>query len=219
MKTCKYRAVLFDLDGTILNTLTDLWAATNYTMSAMNAPERTLEEVDAFVGNGIRKLIERALPEDRRDEETIARAYCVFCDYYGRHYADSTVPYPGVETLLKELKETGVYLGVVTNKADFAAKKLCEKFYPGVFGSVLGAREDLPRKPAPDGVRRALGNTGIAESETVFIGDSDVDYYTAKNAGTHGILVSWGFRKKEFLSALDGATICDDVAAVQKILY
>lgn len=217
-KSKKYRAALFDMDGTILNTLEGLKDAVNHTMSAMNCPLRTLEEVRRFVGNGIKKLLERSLPEERRSEEELAYAYALFCDFYGEHCAERTAPYEGIPELLVGLKERGVRLASVTNKADFAAKLLCEKFYPGIFDFVLGAREELPRKPAPDGVFLALKALGVQADEAVFVGDSDVDYHTAKNAGLDCALVSWGFRDGESLRALPGAVVCDTAAELKKFL-
>lgn len=217
-KSKKYTAVVFDLDGTILNTLYDLAAAVNYTMSEMNCPLRSVEEVRVFVGNGIGKLLERSLPPEKRGQETVAAAYGLFCKFYAAHCADRTAPYPGVKELLIALKSRGVRLAAVTNKADFAAKALCEKFYPDIFDCVIGAREDLPRKPAPEGVWLALKELDAAAADSLFVGDSDVDYYTAKNAGTDGVLVSWGFRERASLSALPGAVVCDSIGELKEIL-
>lgn len=206
------------MDGTILNTLCDLAGAVNRTMETMDCPLHTVEEVRQFVGNGIKKLLERALPDGRRSADELQRAYGLFCDFYGAHCADETQPYAGIYELLSALKARGVRLATVTNKADFAAKILSEKFFPGLFDETIGAREELPRKPAPDGVYLALRTLDVPPSAAIFIGDSDVDYHTAKNAGVDCALVSWGFRARESLAALPGARVCDSVAELKKIL-
>lgn len=214
----KYRAAIFDMDGTILNTLYDLTNAVNRTMETVGYPLHTVEEVRNFVGNGIKKLLERALPDGRRNAEELQRAYGLFCDFYGAHCADETLPYAGIYELLSELKTRGVRIATVTNKADFAAKILSEKFFPGLFDKTIGAREDLPRKPAPDGVYLALSALNVSPDGAIFIGDSDVDYYTAKNAGIDCALVSWGFRERKSLAALPGALVCDSVAELRRVL-
>ena len=214
-----YEAVIFDLDGTLLNTLNDLQSAVNYTMSALNFPLRTLEEVKSFVGNGIQKLLERSLPQPHQTEQELAYAYEIFCHYYAEHTADQTLPYAGVSQLLAALKSNGVKLAVVTNKADFAARTLCDKFFgENTFSFVLGARENFPKKPAPDGVHEALKVMQADANSALYVGDSDVDYYTAKNAGLDCILVSWGFREKSLLQDLKPLAVVDTVQELQKIL-
>lgn len=214
--TKKYQAVIFDLDGTLLNTLEDLHGAVNHTMSALNCPLRALQEVKSFVGNGIKKLIERSLPVDRKSD--VGTAYEIFCEYYAEHNAEKTVPYAGMVGLIERLKQKGVGMGVVTNKADFAAQALCQKFFGDAFTAVIGAKENLPRKPDPAGVRKALSVLNVSAENAVYVGDSDVDYYTAKNAGVDCVLVSWGFRDKPLLTLLKPLTVADDIEQLQRTL-
>ncbi len=213
----KYAAVVFDLDGTLLNTAEDLRGAVNHTMSAFGCPPRTVEEVRLFAGNGIRKLVERSLPEAKRTADTVERAYRTFCDYYALHTAEKTVPYPGVPALLSLLSGGGLRLAVVSNKAEFAVRSLCEKFFPGVFSAVVGAREGSPKKPDPSGVLAALEKLGVEPCGGLYVGDSDVDGETAKNAGMDCVLVSWGFRERGLLEAMHPLAVADDAAAVAKI--
>lgn len=216
MKT--YKAVAFDLDGTLLNTLEDLKEALNYTMSAMNCPLRTLDETRNFVGNGIRKLLERALPEGKRGEEYVSRAYEIFCDYYAQHDADCTVPYDGICSLLEKLSVRGVRLAVISNKADFAVRALCKRFFGDIFAVVIGAGDALPHKPDPTGLFAAMREMNVSPEDTVYVGDSDVDCYTAKNAEVDCISVSWGFRPRALLSSLHPLAVVDSAAQLQKIL-
>lgn len=210
----KYAAVVFDLDGTILNTLKDLQAAVNHTMSAMHCSPRTAEEVRAFAGNGIGKLVERSLPPERRDEETCAKALSVFCEYYAAHAADRTVPYPGVREMLERMRTGGLRLAVVSNKAEFAVRTLCDGFFPSLFGAVVGAREGLPKKPDPAGVLSALTALSVAPSEALYVGDSDVDAETARNAGMDCVLVAWGFRDRPLLEQMRPRLLAETAAAV-----
>lgn len=196
----KYRLVIFDLDGTILNTLEDLADSVNYALTKNKCPNRTIEEVRKFVGNGIHKLIERAvLPET--DEGLIEKVYTDFGAYYKEHCADKTRPYDGIVELIECLREKGMLTAVVSNKADFAVRKLCEQYFPGLFDFVVGEREGIRRKPAPDSVLEVLSTLQIAKREVLYVGDSDVDIQTAKNAGLDQISVAWGFRDAAFLRA------------------
>lgn len=194
----KYKAVIFDLDGTILDTLEDLADAVNFALRQSGLPERTIDEVRAFVGNGIRKLIDRAVPEGMPVEKT-DKVFADFRDYYAVHCADKTKPYPGIMELLSELKAKGVKLAVVSNKADDAVKVLCEQYYKGIFDIAVGEREGIRKKPAPDSVLEVLKTLGLAKHETVYVGDSDVDVETSGNAGLEHIAVTWGFRDFSFL--------------------
>jgi phosphoglycolate phosphatase len=193
-----YRLIIFDLDGTILNTLEDLADSTNYALSLNHFPERTLEEVRNFVGNGIGKLIERAVPEGT-DKETEEKVLKDFTEYYGAHCADKTRPYDGVVEVIKSLRAQGFLTAVVSNKADFAVQELCEQYFPRLFDYVVGEREGIRRKPAPDSALQVLDTLQVDKSEALYVGDSEVDIQTAKNAGLAQISVEWGFRKKEFL--------------------
>lgn len=194
----KYNTVIFDLDGTLLDTLEDLADAVNYALRSAQMPERTLEEVRAFVGNGVRRLIELAVPggfENSRFEEVFDR----FKEYYGIHCNDKTKPYDGILPLLEQLKEEGFALAIVSNKLDSAVKELSEIYFHDFIEVAIGEREGVKRKPAPDTVFAALKELSVSGEGAVYVGDSDVDVMTAKNAGLPCIAVLWGFRDKELL--------------------
>ncbi len=193
-----YRLAAFDLDGTILNTLDDLAAATNHVLSEGGFPSRSVEEVRCFVGNGIHKLIERAVPEECPEAVT-EQLYRDFLSYYQEHCFDRTLPYPGIPQALQRLKAEGYLLAVLSNKADPAVKELCGRYFPGIFDFSAGERSGIPKKPAPDALLAAMKELGVSPAETVYIGDSDVDIDTAKNAGVPCISVCWGFRSLPFL--------------------
>ena len=194
----KYKIAIFDMDGTILNTLEDLWICTNYALSCYDMPERTLEEVRQFVGNGIAKLIERATPEGTT-EELREQVLDTFKTYYKDHCADKTCPYEGIREVIKELRNQGVMTAVVSNKADFAVQNLCRDYFPGLFDEAVGEREGIRRKPAPDSVLSILQKHNLAREDAVYIGDSDVDLATSQNAGIDVIMVGWGFRDEAFI--------------------
>jgi len=193
-----YRLVIFDLDGTILDTLEDLTDAVNYALSKNGQPERSIEEVRRFVGNGIKKLIVRAVQPDTPDEDA-DKIYDDFMPYYKEHCADKTKPYEGIEELLNELKREGYMTAVVSNKADVAVKKLCEQYFSGLFDYCVGERAGILKKPAPDSVNEVINKLSINTSDAVYVGDSDVDLETAENAGIDCISVNWGFRDEQFL--------------------
>lgn len=190
------KTVIFDLDGTLLNTLEDLKEATNFALSKYNYPTRTLEEVRCFVGNGVRKLIERAVPENCQNvEECLA----VFKQNYSEIMYNHTTPYDGILKILSDLKANGIKTGVVSNKFDSAVKELCKKYFADLIDIAIGQADDVPKKPAPDGVFKAMRELGADKSSTVYVGDSDVDVATAKNANLPCIGVTWGFRDREYL--------------------
>ena len=177
-----YRLAIFDLDGTILDTLEDLKESTNAALAANGYPERTLEEVRCFVGNGIGKLIERAVPKGTSKEAT-KKTLESFKVHYGIHCADHTKPYDGIIKLLEDLRKCGIQTAVVSNKADFAVQELCSQYFPKVFDFVVGERDGIRRKPCPDSVFEVLKTLKKTAAEAVYIGDSDVDVDTAKEAG------------------------------------
>lgn len=195
------KLLIFDLDGTILNTLDDLAASTNYALEQNSMPKRSLDEIRAFVGNGIRKLIERAVPSGSSEAEKKAVLES-FTAHYKAHSANKTRPYDGIVELLEQLKIQGYLMAVVSNKADFAVQSLCETYFPRTFTFVVGEREGIRRKPAPDSIYEVLEQLNIPKEEAVYIGDSDVDAETAKNAGIDLIAVTWGFRNREVLEAM-----------------
>lgn len=194
----KYRLAIFDLDGTILDTLEDLKNSINFALLQFGFPERELSEVRAFVGNGILKLVKRAVPSGT-SEEDINRVFETFKSHYKIHSADNTKSYCGINELLGELKKGGTKLAVVSNKADFAVQDLCEKYFKGIFNYAVGEKENVRKKPYPDSVNEVLKTLGVPKNEAVYIGDSEVDVKTAVNVGMDCISVLWGFRSKEEL--------------------
>lgn len=196
----KYDAIIFDMDGTLLNTLDDLAAAVNYAMRKMKMPERSIEEVRAFVGNGVRRLMERSVPNGTANP-AFEEAFQAFREYYGGHCNDKTGAYEGVAELLRELQREGYAMAIVSNKLDSAVKELSDIYFEGIIKTAIGETEWTAKKPAPDMVYQALKELGIPVERAVYVGDSDVDIMTAKNAGLPCISVLWGFRDKEFLLA------------------
>ena len=208
-----YQLAIFDLDGTLLDTLEDLADSVNYVMRFFEYPERSLAEVRNFVGNGIRKLVEKSAPEGTAEEE-VDRMLATFIVYYKEHCADKTKPYAGIWELLKQLREKGVKLAVVSNKADAAVKVLCEQYFPGIFHESVGERAGIARKPAPDTVYEVLKNLRIEKANAVYIGDSEVDVQTACNAEMACIAVDWGFRDAKVLKEAGADVIVSTPAAV-----
>lgn len=196
----KYECFLFDLDGTLLDTLDDLHAAVNYALGVCGKPLRTREEVRRFIGNGVAKLMERALGEGA-DEALHGRALAIFKEYYGVHCKQQTAPYPYIMELLAALKAAGKKVGVVSNKAAFATEILCKEYFGDLVGVAIGENEaaGIQKKPAPDTVFAAMKALGAAAETAVYIGDSEVDLQTAANAGIPCISVAWGMKDEEFL--------------------
>ena len=194
----KYKTYIFDLDGTLLSTLADLAASTNYTLRTHHMPERSLDEVRRFVGNGVKKLMERAIP-DGLNNPLFEETFATFRQHYMQHNLDTTQPYPGIMQLLEQLKAEGKNIAVVSNKFYAATRELCRHFFGDLVPVAIGEREDIRKKPAPDTVIEALRELGVDKEGAVYIGDSDVDIMTAKNSGMPCVSVLWGFRDKEFL--------------------
>ncbi len=193
-----FKTYIFDLDGTLLSTLNDLASSTNYALRWAGMPERTIEEVRMFVGNGVKLLMERAIPEgvnNPKFEETYAK----FREHYMEHNLDTTRPYDGVPELLHELKRRGKHLAIVSNKFYAATQDLAKHFFPDTIEVAIGERENIRKKPAPDTVLEALRQLNVSKEDAVYIGDSDVDIMTAKNCDLPCISVLWGFRDKDFL--------------------
>lgn len=196
-------ALLFDLDGTLLDTLQDLTDSVNHTLAQYNCPQRTLEQIRTFVGNGMKNLIIRALPGLENDPpvEDVLASYKA---YYGEHCLDKTAPYAGVCEALAQLKDFPI--AIVSNKADKDVKPLCAHFFPGIFAR--GEAADCPRKPAPDMLMRTMEQLGC--QKCIYIGDSEVDVLTAQNAGVPCVSVTWGFRSTEELFAAGATHLCND---------
>lgn len=196
----RYQTAIFDMDGTILETLEDMCASVNVTMDHVGYPRRTMDEVRRFVGNGAAKLIERCMPAGAEDPRYPA-ALEFYRAYYDAHAQIKTGPYPGILELLNQLSREGVRLAVVSNKPDEAVRALTERYFPGVFPVAIGNRDGWATKPAPDSVYEAMRLLGARRESTVYVGDSDVDVDTARNAGLDSIIVTWGFRDEDFLRA------------------
>lgn len=202
----KYDTYIFDLDGTLLNTLDDLAAAVNYALRMHGMPEHTIEDVRRFVGNGVRLLMVRAIPQGDKNP-LFEDAFKTFREYYMDHSLDHTRPYEGVPELLKELRDKGKRTAVVSNKFYAATRELCRHFFPDAIEVAIGEHEaeGIRKKPAPDTVNEAFKQLGVGKENAVYVGDSDVDLATARNSGLPCISVLWGFRDKEFLKE-NGAT-------------
>ena len=213
----KYELIVFDMDGTILNTLDDLKNSTNYALALHHLPERTLEEIRSFVGNGIRTLIERAVPEGT-SVPLMDQIHKDFMSHYKLHSADFTRPYDGITDLLKELKARGFKTAVVSNKADPAVQDLCVQYFDGLFDLAIGERPEIAKKPAPDMVHLALQQMQVSKEKAVYIGDSDVDVATAQNSGLDMIAVDWGFRDRKVLKAQGAETIISNPMEVLDLI-
>lgn len=215
-----YRAVIFDLDGTLLNTLEDLRDGVNYALGIRGYQERSLAEIRGFVGNGIGKLIERAVPEGTTEEEC-KKVLVDFRVYYTAHCRVKTRPYEGVMELLAKLKENGILMAIVSNKNDAAVKELAQYYFAEYIdvSVAIGEREGIQKKPAPDSVYEALRILGVEKEETVYVGDSDVDRATAKNAGLDCISVTWGFRDEEMLADLKPEYLVYEPKEIAEIVF
>lgn len=201
------KTVIFDLDGTLLNTLDDLADSTNYALSKFGYPTRTIEEVRQFVGNGVAKLIERAIP-DGKNNPNFEKCLSIFKENYAQNMYNKTAPYNGIIEMLSNLKSKGIKIAVVSNKFDLAVKELCKKYFEGFIDFAAGENEaqGIKKKPAPDTVLSVLNEFNFAPEDAVYVGDSDVDIMTAKNSKMPCISVTWGFRDEKFLLE-NGATI------------
>lgn len=204
MKVENIKAVVFDLDGTLLDTLDDLSNATNWALLHNRLPGRTIDEVRRFVGNGVRRLIERAVPAGT-DSELFEQTFADFKAYYVDHCQEHTRPYHGIPEMLQALKARGFRLAIVSNKLQAGVDELYARFFSDTVDVAIGESPEIQRKPAPDMVQEALRQLGITASEAVYVGDSDVDLLTARNSGLPCISVLWGFRDREFLEG-HGAT-------------
>ena len=199
-----YKTYIFDLDGTLLDTLNDLHASCNYALRTHGMPERSLEEVRQFVGNGVKKLMERAIPNGL-DNPLFEETLQTFRQHYLLHNLDTTLPYPGIMEMLQQLKAQGKRIAVVSNKFYAATQDLCKHFFGDTIQVAIGEREDIKKKPAPDTVLEALRQLQVTRQDAVYVGDSEVDVETARNSGIPCISVLWGFRSKSFLLS-HGAT-------------
>ena len=189
-----YNTLIFDLDGTLLNTLEDLANACNYALTSLEFRTYKIEEYNKFIGGGRRKLIERILPEESNDIETVEKAIALFDDYYSKHMIDMTKPYDGIENLLNELKEKDYNLAVVSNKPHGFTVDVVEKYFKNIFTVVYGQRDNVEVKPNPASIYEVIEDFNVGKEQCIYIGDSDIDVHTAINADITSIGVAWGFR-------------------------
>lgn len=194
----RYESYIFDLDGTLLNTLDDLAASCNYALRSFGMPEHSVDDVRRFVGNGVRKLMERAIP-DGDNNPKFDECYATFREHYLHHSLDTTGPYEGIRDMLATLKQNHKHIAVVSNKFYEATQELVRHFFNDTIKVAIGERSNIRKKPAPDTVLEALRQLGVSKDTAVYIGDSDVDIDTARNCGMPCISVLWGFRDKQFL--------------------
>jgi phosphoglycolate phosphatase len=204
----KYNTILFDLDGTLLNTLDDLHQSVNAVMIQKGYPLRTINEIRAFIGDGAKMLMKRSLPECA-DEDEVTCCLELFRCHYVDNMLNSTRPYAGIMELLKELKQCGLKIGVVSNKPDEATREMCRMFFDGVVDAATGDNQERRKKPAPDNVFEVMKQLGAEKESTLYVGDSDTDIITARNAGLISVGVTWGFRPKELLIS-EGANFIVD---------
>lgn len=214
------RLFIFDLDGTLLNTIGDLATACDHMLALRGLPQHTYEEYCSFVGNGIMRLVERALPEELRTAEYVAAARKDFVDFYIEHIDHKTVPYEGMVELLGDLQRDGARLAVASNKFQAGTEKLIRKFFPTIdFVEICGNREGVPLKPDTALVDMIIAKAGVERKACTMVGDSGVDMQTAHNAGIRSVGVSWGFRSRKELEKLSPDAIADNIKELREILY
>ncbi len=218
MKNKKYDAVIFDLDGTLLNTLEDLMDSVNYALSVLGMKERSYEEIRHFVGNGVQRLMELSVPEGM-DNPEFDKTFALFKEYYRGHCNDKTGLYPGIPELLDLLKKEGFQMAIVSNKYYEGVQALKEQYFKDYLSVAIGEREGIRRKPAPDTVLAALGELGIDKERAVYVGDSEVDIATAANTGMDCIAVGWGFRTREEQEEAGGKVFVEQPMEIMKLLY
>lgn len=214
----QYDTVIFDLDGTLLNTLEDLQTSVNYALAVHGMPRRSLEEIRHFVGNGVQRLLELAVPCGTSEEKQKS-TFAVFKEHYAIHCNDKTDLYPGIHELLVQLKAEGFRTAIVSNKLQEGVDALYEQYFKENVEVAIGAREGISKKPAPDSVFEAMKLLDAQKNRTVYIGDSEVDIATAQNAGLPCITVAWGFRTRQEQEEAGGDVFADTPDEIMKLLY
>lgn len=213
----RYQTIIWDLDGTLLDTLEDLCDSVNEALSVFNLPIKTKKQIRSYVGNGILRLIELAVP-DGKHHPHFEEIYGFFKQHYAENCCNKTKPYEGIESILNRLKKCGIQMAIVSNKVDSAVKDLAKIHFKDTISVAIGETEGMEKKPAPDSVFAAMALLGATPDSTVYIGDSEVDVATAANAGIDGLCVSWGFRDKSDLQAVKPAFIADTLAELEDYL-
>lgn len=213
----KFKAVFFDLDGTLANSLLDLAASVNYVLKKHNFKTHPVESYKYFAGDGIPTMIKRALP-DNVEKQVFEAVKADFMEYYSKHYADETVPFDGLKELVYKLKSLGIKIAVVTNKAQEAAEKVVFSLFGDVFDEIIGMREGIPAKPDPTAVFMAMENLNVKPSECAFVGDTSMDISAGVNAGAYPVGVLWGFREKEELSKAGALSFAQNADELEHIL-
>lgn len=214
----KTRCFIFDLDGTLCNTLDDLGNGVNKILGEEGLPTHPIDAYKYFVGNGMKMLITRSLPEDKRTDEYIEKVLARFLDHYEKHYLDETRPYDGITEAVSSLKQKGMKLAVVTNKTHERAEEIVRRFFGDSFDLIIGNTSRFPLKPAPDATIDIMRQLGATVEDTVFVGDSSVDMQTAKNANLFAVGVLWGFRTAEELKAAGADILISDPKELTEII-
>jgi len=213
----KWKAAVFDMDGTLIDSLADMTSSVNRILAGAGYPLRTKDEIRQFVGNGAKLLVRRSLPETVSDGEA-ERLFNLYKKDYQEHLLDETLPYSGIPSLLEKLKAHGIRLAVLSNKPHASAVRICDTLFPGLFEIAWGDRPNVPKKPDPTAVWSALEEMGVSKDKAVYIGDSETDIRTAKNAGLCSVGVLWGFRDEKVLTAEKPNYLCRSIGELEKIL-
>ena len=213
-----YATVIFDLDGTLLNTIDDLAAAGNFVCRKNGWPEHSVEQFKAMVGHGVKNLVTKFVPQAVQTPEVLEQALAQFSDYYGAHSMDLTAAYPGIGALLERLQKAGVRMAVYSNKDHLFTAELMDRFFPGRFALVQGKKEGIPVKPDPTGIRMILETLGAEAEKTLFVGDSSVDIQTGHNAGLKSCGVTWGFRSEQSLMDAGADFLAHTAAELEAVI-